>query len=555
MATYSTDLTTLTTAESGTWTEFASPYNGGGSPALSGENFIQGTDCYAQNSGKANGLEISIVFDAGTNQTFATDDVLFAWVFYAVGTNLETYANSGWRFGIGSSVSAWDWFRIGGSDYGRNPYGGWFNVAIDPTATESGTIGGGNGGNYRYFGNVPYTINEITKGDPTAVDALRIGRGELSITGTGSSFAEIAEYNDYNAGGTPPGTSSTSLDSGRHRLGLFQENGGVYIWKGLLSFGLSATTITFSDSNVTIIVDDCPHTYAEFNKVEINNASSSVTWTNVTFIGTASTTVAVGRFEMIDNATVNLTGCAFNDLDTFIFQSNATMNGCTWNGCGQITVDGADFDGCAFNSCDPVFVDVVSEAANITNSSFSSSGTGHGLNIGDGTSILTTQSVTLTGLDFSGYDTADPGTAANKAIHVNSASGGGTITLNISGGSGVTAAHHVRATNCTVVVSADTTVTFTGLKDYTEVLVQKVSDGSQIAKSEDHLDTGGGAQGGTTDNRTFSFSAPSGTEVRYVLHNYDSAGPDYETIRVNSYTVPANDTSIAIAQRIDRNSV
>jgi hypothetical protein len=47
----------------------------------------------------------------------------------------------------------------------------------------------------------------------------------------------------------------------------------------------------------------------------------------------------------------------------------------------------------------------------------------------------------------------------------------------------------------------------------------------------------------------------SGTEVRYILHNYDPNGPDYETIRVNSYTVPANDTSIAIQQRLDRNSV
>lgn len=95
MATYSTDLTALTTAESGTWTEFNSPYNGGGSSAASGENFIQGTDCYAQNSGKANGLEISIVFDYGSGYTFSADYAVFAWLFYAVGTNLETYANNG----------------------------------------------------------------------------------------------------------------------------------------------------------------------------------------------------------------------------------------------------------------------------------------------------------------------------------------------------------------------------------------------------------------------------------------------------------------------------
>jgi hypothetical protein len=311
MATYSTDLTTLTTAESGTWTEFASPYNGGGTPASNAEAFIQGTACYSQTTGKAVGLEISCVFDYGSGYTFATDEVVFAWSFYANGTNLETYANSGWRFGIGSSVSAWDWFKVGGSDYGRNPYGGWTNFAIDPTATETGTIGGGNGGTYRYFGSIPYTLAEISKGEPSAVDAIRAGRGVISVTGTGSSFAELASYNDYNAGGTPPGTSSTSVDSGRHRLGLFQETGGTYLWKGLLSFGITATSVTFSDSNETIIIDDCPYTYASFNKIEVHNASSSVTLTNISFISTATTANGVGYFEMVDNATVAMTGCSY----------------------------------------------------------------------------------------------------------------------------------------------------------------------------------------------------------------------------------------------------
>ena len=233
MATYSTDLTTLNTMESATFTEFTSPYNSAGSPGASGEQFIQGTDCYSQNTGKAVGLEISCVYDHGANVTFAAGEVVFAWLFYFAGTNLELYANGGWRLGIGSSTSAWDWFTVGGSDYASQKYGGWFNFAVDPTATETGVIGGGNGGSYRYFGNVPYTLNEVTKGDPLAVDAIRIGRGVLSVTGTGGSFSELGSYNDYNAGGTPPGTSSTSVDTGRHVLGLFQPAGGTYLWKGL----------------------------------------------------------------------------------------------------------------------------------------------------------------------------------------------------------------------------------------------------------------------------------------------------------------------------------
>ena len=185
MATYSTDLTTLNTTDStGTYTEFASPYNGGGTPDHSGENFIQGVDCVSQNTGKAVGLEISTVYDHTTGYTFGTNEVIFMWLFYFAGTNLETYANSGWRLGIGSSTSAWDWFRVGGSDYGSHKYGGWFNFAVDPTATETGTIGGGNGGTYRYFGNVPYTLAEVSKGDPVAIDAIRAGRLPVPPKGT-----------------------------------------------------------------------------------------------------------------------------------------------------------------------------------------------------------------------------------------------------------------------------------------------------------------------------------------------------------------------------------
>lgn len=452
MATYSTDLTTMNTMESATFTEFASPYNGGGSPDASGENFIQGTDCYSQNTGKAVGLEISCVYDYGSDiaSTLSTGDVFFAWLFYFAGTNLETYANSGWRFGIGSSTTAWDWFRVGGSDYGSHKYGGWFNFAIDPTATQSGTIGGGNGGAYRYFGNVPYTLAEVSKGDPLAVDAIRYGRGVISVTGAGGSFSELAEYNDYNAGGTPPGTSSTSVDSGRHVLGLFQDAGGSYLWKGLLSFGTTASSVTFSDSNETIIIDDCPHTYAAFNKIEVNNASSSVTLTNISFISTATTSNGVGYFEMVDNATVSLTGCSFNSMGTFIFDTNATVTGCTFNGCGQITHGGADFDSSNFQGYEgtagTAYMTYAINAdpdGELDNCSFTK-GTAatHAIEF-DATNTPTT--ITLRGIDFSGYNASNGNNdstlyfpSTSKSYTVNLIGCTGNISYRVGSGGSVT---------------------------------------------------------------------------------------------------------------------
>ena len=129
MATYSTDLTTLTTAESGTWAELTGTIlgftlSGAGTPAADGENYIQGTDCRSQTTGKAQDAEISIVFDYGSNYSFSAGYVVFGWCFYAVGVNLKTKANSGWMFVICDSLTTGDYFVIGGSDSGRNPYGG-----------------------------------------------------------------------------------------------------------------------------------------------------------------------------------------------------------------------------------------------------------------------------------------------------------------------------------------------------------------------------------------------------------------------------------------------
>lgn len=549
MATYSTDLTTAALADSDAtenWTEFGSA-NTGGSPADDDENLIQGVNCQSQTTGTKSGTgnPKSIVYQHGSDLAsgWTTGDVFFIWQFYAVGANLFDYDQttySGLEIGISNDTTNVDRFFTGGGNVRRNPYGGWDNVAVDPEITADETYGTGGAG-YTYIGSIAYTVAAISKGTPHACDAIRYGRGEISVTGTGGSFTELAEYNDYNAGGTPPGTSSTSLDSGRHRLGLFSSQGGAFLWKGLMSLGLTGTSVTFTDSNETIIIDDIKHSTSDFNKVEINNASSSVTLTNVTFISTSITpSVAKGDFEMVDNATVAKTGCAFNSMGDFTYLSNATVDGCVYNTCGLVTTGGGAFDGCAFNSLTGVVGVTTSSPANaalITNSAFESDGTGNGLEI-----TGTAANITLSGLDFTGYSTS---VDANKAIYVNIATG--SMTINISGGSGVTADSHVRTAGATITVSADVTVTFTNMKDDTEVRVYLTSDDSEVAGIED-------VTGGTTNNRTFAWAAPAATDVYYVIHHWSGGEPFYKTIRQEGYIVPASDTSVVINQLVNRNA-
>jgi len=499
MATYSTDLTTATNAESGTWTEFSSA-NSGGTPAADGENFIQGTDCRSQTTGTKSGTANpkSVVYQHGSDLAtgWTSGDAFFIWTFYAVGANLYDFDQttySGYEIGIGADITNVDRYFVGGANWGRNPYGGWANFAVDPEATASTTYGSGGAG-YQYIGGIAYTINAISKGTPHAVDAIRYGRGQISVTGSGGTFLELAQYNDYNAGGTPPGTSSTSVDSGRHRLGLFQESSGTYLWKGLMSFGLSGTSVTFSDSNETIIIEDCPHTYASFNKVEVNNASSSVTWNSITFIATASTANGKGQFEMVDNATVSMTGCSFNSMDSFTYLSNATVTGCNFNGCGVVNVGGANFSGCSFNSCAPVTASSPANAALVTNSDFVSSGTGHGLEI-----TGTAANMTLTNCNWSGYAATD-GSTGNEAVYVNIASG--SMNLTIDGGT----TPSVRTAGVSVtVISGAVTVT---ARTVTE-------NGTNIQDARVHLEAASGGVFPVAASVTISNSGTTAT----VTHN------------------------------------
>lgn len=539
MATYSTDLTTYTTAESGTWTEFGSA-NSGGTPAADGENYIQGTDCYSQTTGTKSGTTNpkSVVFDNTTDPsgTWTTDDVFFIWCFYAVGVNLYNYAdtNPGHQVGIANDTTNVDRFYVGGADYGRNPYGGWFNAAVDPTLTADATYGTGGAG-YRYVGSIVYTINAISKGTPHAVDAIRYGRGLLSVTGTGSSFAELASYNDYNGGGTPPGTSSTSVDSGYHRLGLFQDSGGTYLWKGLLSFGVTATSVTFSDSNETILIDDAAKTYSSFNKIEIHNASSSVTWTNVTF--TALGTVAPGNLEVFNDATFNALGCAFNGMGTFVLDANTTMTNCVFSGCNEVTANEADLSGSSFlNSTAPTDGAAVNWAQSITGAVTLSKlddttfdmGTNNHHAISFSTGVANGANITLTGIAFDGFDSDGTGDSDNSILEFLATTG--TITVALIGctvnGSNASSSNFTVDTRagCTVNVTFDPKTTKVTCRDQSGTVLQNVRVLLETA------DNGGGS-GLPYQNSVSTLTQTGGTATLVASAAHGLATNDYVVVR------------------------
>ena len=544
-----TDLTLMNDAQGGTWGELSNPFNAGGSATINDlDYFVQDTGCVSQSlSASKSGLIFSLVWDNGSDLagSFATDDCVFMWQVLLAGNAMDTWANGGLRMFVGLGQGDGDVWQCGGSDFGRNPYGGWQNVAVDPTVTPDYTIGTPTAV-WRWFGSIVNTIATISKGNLHGVDVLRRGRGELIIEfGTGAdpetTFTDISDDNDAIA----------------NRWGLFKLEGGSFQWKGLMSFGNATNEVEFTSANDIIFIDDTPRTFAAFNRIEINNTSSVVNWTSVSITAPNTsvdgTVLSRGQLEVVDNAEVTFIACTFTDMSTFIFNDGAnanTITDTTFRRTGQITTGGATMSGCVFEditSATHVLALTLADAIKVSESTFDSDGTGNGLQIGDGTTVLTTQTITLTDLDFIGYDQADPGTAANKAVYLNSDTGGGVITLNISGGSGLTETFHVRTTNCTVAVSADVTVTFTNLKDNSEVRIYTAGTNTELAGIEN-------ATAGSLDERTFAAAIPGTTSVDYVIINF-LANDDinYLPIRVNAFTWPSADQNLVINQVIDRN--
>lgn len=497
--------------------------------------YIQGAECISAQFTKT-GVG-SIINIQGAAFTVDTDGAILIWSFWASPASLTTYANGGVRTLVGNTLGDFYAYKASGSDFSPNPIGGWANYAIDPaSATIDSTVGSPTG-TWTHVG-IAVNATAQSRGNPHAVDAIRVGRCTLEVTD-----GQAAAYGTFD--GMATFDTSTS-----QRYALFQKVFGGFKWKGLMSLGLIGTPVDFRASNANIFVDNTPQVSAAFNRIEINNSASNVEWTSIAISAQdgvndlVAATASRGNFEVVANATVTFNTCSFTDMGTFIFNDGANsniINGTTFRRCDKITTAGATLDECTiddtFNASVAVTTSSPANAAKISNTEFLSGGSGNGLEI-----TGTAANITLTGVDFTGYS---PTVDADKAIFVNIATG--SMTINISGGSGVTADTHVRTAGCVVTVSADVSITFDKMKDDTEVRIYNSSTGAEIAGIED-------VTAGTLNDRSFTWSAPASTVVDYVIHHWSGAAPFYKTIRVDGYVVPSVDTTIDINQLVNRNA-
>ena len=481
---YGTDLQTVTLADDNTNFAELSGHTSGGAATSETTYYIRGSGCCSQSTGVAVGTTMGLQFDYGGNISgWTTGWCFFAWQIFLAPGAIDTWDNGGLRFGVGSSSGNMKFWKVIGNDFGRNPYGGWQNNAVDPTYAYDYIDGSPVDGNYRIFGSSPNLLSSVNKGNPHGVDAIRYGRGqikaEFGATADGyATFVGMATAND----------NATSA-----RWGLFQKVGSVYLWKGLMSFGTTTNAVDFRDSDRTIQADDTPRTYAAFNKIEVNHASSKVYLSSCSFVAVNPSQLSRGAFEMVANADVQLDGCSFIDMDTFIFQSNAIVTGTTFRRCNAVTGAGATFTSCLF-AASTVAADASAFTWNVNtdldgkidNSTFTK-GTNahHAIQLG----ASTPASITLRGITFTGFNASDGQNDSVLYLSDKGTDTAWTITANSCTG---TVSYKKARSGDTVTVNYDqVTITIevrdksgTLITDATEITLVRTSDLTVLTHAE-----------------------------------------------------------------------
>jgi hypothetical protein len=467
--------------------------------------------------------------------TAAANKLFLAKVYVADFGDLN--ATYGVEVRVGSGNAAYYHYNVAGSGANRSAFntypaqGGYLIVAIDPniSAWREGTSGSPSLTAVDYYGVAAQFVSGGAKSENVAMDAIDVGTG-IQLYG-GDGVSTDGTFQDF---------VTADQDTIANRWGYVTQVAGAIIVRGMLEIGTNNVTSTatgFTDSDSVIFYPDGYHSAGLFGvTVDLGNASTVID-ISCSLIGQGQETTEDTRPDFIvtgTSGTLDFGGVLQNHRNVTL-TSGATVDGATI-GCKLLTQSTADIsnttvitDSATSVAClqDPTF----GSTTGLNNTTFIQGGAGHAIEID------TAGDYTFTDLDFQGYgaDTTD-----SAAIDVTASTGTVNITTN--------GTPTYKTAGATVNILNDISVTFSGMKDKTEVRVYKTSDNSEVAGIEE-------ATAGTTDNRSFTWSAPASTNVYYVIHNYDPNGPDYEHIRVEGFIVPSVNTTIPIQQRIDRNSV
>ena len=312
-------------------------------------------------------------------------------------------------------------------------------------------------------GNYAFTINDGTSGTPITLNTLvsqdrtaSNGWG-LFTQGVGSSFTLFASME----WGTPSGTADSYFSQSDSQIYFDgqQLGSGNHIFR---TIGNATGTNSFVLDNCVLVSTGEP---AIWDYTDTNMDIIDIQDTQYIDMGTISWPVTGGTTRQVLRT-------------TFI-------------NCGQIDFSTITATDCSIvgsrNANGAVLLDAAGNSTNQTKLTFTSDGTGHGVE------ITGTGSYTFTEWEFTGYSTASPGSnltpssGSTDAMVFNNS--GGAVTITVVGGTIPTVRN---AAGSTTTVIANSTITVTGVLGLSEVKVLPTSGspysgntlGTEIASTE-----------------------------------------------------------------------
>jgi len=438
---YTTDLVDwIADSDTTAWIEFTGMTGGALPDEADTESALQGTNTVSQATNATTLFSMGRIL--GASVTIATNDVFLVWHGHGVATALASYASGGLRLVAATTAGDWKAWAVGGNDTPPFPYGKWVNNPIDPSITGEFTLGTPPAAlTFFGVGSAGILTAAVAKGQPHVTDIIRYGRAEARING--GETANFAVFSGFAA----------ANDATSARWGLIQATDGGYLWKGLMILGYTSL-VDFRDSNKTIFVQDTRKVYSTFNKIEIRQATSRVDWTGINFVCLSpSSTASKGNFEMINAADVNIDGCNFTDMNTFIFLSSGAAINTKFLRCNTITGNGGLFTATSIlastvaANTSALIWDVNTDPDGKLDNMTYSKGTAahHAIEFGT-TSPLT---MTLRGIDFTGFSASQ--NVDGSIFHIKRTTG--TVTINLVGcSSDVSFATSYRTDGATVAI-------------------------------------------------------------------------------------------------------
>ena len=291
-------------------------------------------------------------------------------------------------------------------------------------------------------GSYAFTINAGTSGTPITLDTLVTqdrtasnGWG-LFTQGVGQSFTLFASIE----WGTPTGTADSYFSQSDSQIYLDgqQLGTGHFIFR---TIGNATGTNSFVLDNCVLVSSGEP---AIWDYTDTNMNILDIQDSQYIDMGTISWPVTGGTTRQVLNTTFN--NCGQVDFST-ITATNCSI-------IGSRNANGA------------ILLDAAGNSTNQTDLTFTSDGTGHGVE------ITAAGTYTFTDWNFSGYSTTSPGTNSTPSSGSTDAmvfnNSGGAVTINIAGGTTVTVRN---AASSTTTVINNAVVSLTRLLGNTEISV------------------------------------------------------------------------------------